>query len=158
MTDSDPQLIRHATIDDLDAVAAMAVALNILREGVSLVWRSSQGLMDEATIFSASPGEQAALWLEQGARRLHIVELNGAFAGKQKNERAIKASVDALDGEIPIQLGGGIRDLDTIARCLDNGVDYVIIGTAAVKNPGFLKDACTALYGPILASPDAKVR
>ena len=118
--------------------------------------RLKQGLMDEATVFSNSPGEQAAHWLEQGARRLHIVDLNGAFAGKQKNERAIKEIVAALGDEIPIQLGGGIRDLDTIERCLDNGVSYVIIGTAAVKNPGFLKDACTAFGGHVIVGLDAK--
>ena len=118
--------------------------------------RLKQGLMDEATIFSSSPGEQAAHWLAQGARRLHIVDLNGAFAGKQKNERAIKEIVDALGDEIPIQLGGGIRDLDTIERILDNGVSYVIIGTAAVKNPGFLHDACSAFGGHIIVGLDAK--
>ena len=118
--------------------------------------RLKQGLMDEATVFSNSPGEQAAHWLEQGARRLHIVDLNGAFAGKQKNERAIKEIVAALGDEIPIQLGGGIRDLDTIERCLDNGVSYVIIGTAAVKNPGFLHDACSAFPGQIIVGLDAK--
>ena len=118
--------------------------------------RLKQGLMDDATVFSNSPGEQAAHWLEQGARRLHVVDLNGAFAGKQKNERAIRAIVDALDDEIPIQLGGGIRDLDTIERILDNGVSYVIIGTAAVKNPGFLHDACSAFPGQIIVGLDAK--
>jgi len=118
--------------------------------------RLKQGLMDEATVFSTSPGEQAAHWLEQGARRLHIVDLNGAFAGKQKNERAIKEIVSALGDEIPIQLGGGIRDLDTIERCLDNGVSYVIIGTAAVKNPGFLHDACSAFPGQIIVGLDAR--
>ena len=75
--------------------------------------RLKQGLMEDATVFSTSPGEQAAHWLEQGARRLHVVDLNGAFAGKQKNEGAIKEIVEALGDEIPIQLGGGIRDLDT---------------------------------------------
>ena len=118
--------------------------------------RLKQGLMDDATVFSNSPGEQAAHWLEQGARRLHVVDLNGAFAGKQKNERAIKEIVDALGDEIPIQLGGGIRDLDTIERILDNGVSYVIIGTAAVKNPGFLHDACSAFPGQIIVGLDAK--
>ena len=118
--------------------------------------RLKQGLMDDATVFSNSPGEQAAHWLEQGARRLHVVDLNGAFAGKQKNERAIRAIVDALDDEIPIQLGGGIRDLDTIERILDNGVSYVIIGTAAVKNPGFLHGACSAFPGQIIVGLDAK--
>ena len=99
--------------------------------------RLKQGDMDEATVFSTSPGEQAAYWLAQGARRLHVVDLNGAFAGRQKNERAIREIVEALGGEIPIQLGGGIRDLDTIERILDRGISYVIIGTAAVKTPAF---------------------
>jgi phosphoribosylformimino-5-aminoimidazole carboxamide ribotide isomerase len=118
--------------------------------------RLKQGLMDEATVFSDAPGDQAAHWLEQGARRLHVVDLNGAFAGKPRNESAIKAIVKALGDEIPIQLGGGIRDLDTIERCLDNGVSYVIIGTAAVKNPGFLRDACSAFPGQIIVGLDAK--
>ena len=118
--------------------------------------RLKQGLMDEATVFSNSPGEQAAHWLAQGARRLHIVDLNGAFAGKPKNESAIKEIVAALGDEIPIQLGGGIRDLDTIERCLDDGVSYVIIGTASVKNPGFLHDACSAFPGQIIVGLDAK--
>ena len=118
--------------------------------------RLKQGLMDEATVFSNSPGEQAAHWLAQGARRLHIVDLNGAFAGKPKNESAIKEIVAALGDEIPIQLGGGIRDLDTIERCLDDGVSYVIIGAAAVKNPGFLHDACSAFPGQIIVGLDAK--
>ncbi|HEY5763548.1 MAG TPA: HisA/HisF-related TIM barrel protein, partial [Rhodocyclaceae bacterium] len=104
--------------------------------------RLKQGLMDDATVFSEDPGEMAATWLAQGARRLHIVDLNGAFAGKPKNERAIKSIVAALGDEIPVQLGGGIRDLDTIEAYLDDGITYVIIGTAAVKNPGFLHDAC----------------
>ena len=118
--------------------------------------RLKQGLMDDATVFSNSPGEQAAHWLEQGARRLHVVDLNGAFAGKQKNERAIREIVDAVGEDIPIQLGGGIRDLDTIERILDNGISYVIIGTAAVKNPGFLHDACGAFPGQIIVGLDAK--
>ena len=118
--------------------------------------RLKQGLMDEATVFSNSPGEQAAHWLAQGARRLHVVDLNGAFAGKPKNESAIKEIVAALGDEIPVQLGGGIRDLDTIERCLDDGVSYVIIGTAAVKHPGFLRDACSAFPGQIIVGLDAK--
>ena len=78
--------------------------------------RLKQGLMTEATVFSKSPGDQAAHWLEQGARRLHIVDLNGAFAGKPKNEHVIRQIVEAIDGEIPIQLGGGIRDPDPAHR------------------------------------------
>ena len=77
-------------------------------------------------------------------------------AGKPKNEAGIKAILSAIDGRIPVQLGGGIRDLDTIERYLDLGVSYVIIGTAAVKNPGFLQDACTAFSGHIIVGLDAK--
>jgi phosphoribosylformimino-5-aminoimidazole carboxamide ribotide isomerase len=118
--------------------------------------RLKQGLMNEATVFSEDPGEMARNWLAQGARRLHIVDLNGAFAGKPKNEKAIKAIVEALGDEIPVQLGGGIRDLDTIEAYLDDGISYVIIGTAAVKNPGFLHDACGAFPGHIIVGLDAK--
>ena len=118
--------------------------------------RLKQGEMSDATVFSEDPGAMAAHWLAQGARRLHLVDLNGAFAGKPKNEAAIKSIIDAIDGRIPVQLGGGIRDLDTIERYLDDGIDYVIIGTAAVKNPGFLHDACNAFGGHIIVGLDAK--
>jgi len=112
--------------------------------------------MDQAPVFPSSPGEQARDWLAQGARRLHVVDLDGAFAGKPKNESAIKEIVQAVGDDIPVQLGGGIRDLDTIERCLDDGVSYVIIGTAAVKNPGFLHDACGAFPGHIIVGIDAR--
>lgn len=118
--------------------------------------RLKQGVMEDATVFSENPGEMAAHWLEQGARRLHLVDLNGAFAGKPKNKSAIRDIVQAINEEIPIQLGGGIRDLDTIEAYLDEGVSYVIIGTAAVKIPGFLHDACNAFPGQILVGLDAK--
>ena len=118
--------------------------------------RLKQGLMDEATVFSEEPGAMARHWRDQGARRLHIVDLNGAFAGKPKNESAIKEIVQAVGDDVPVQLGGGIRDLDTIERYLDDGVSYVIIGTAAVKNPGFLHDACGAFPGHIIVGLDAK--
>jgi len=118
--------------------------------------RLKQGLMEQATIFSDSPAEMARHWLDQGARRLHLVDLNGAFAGKPKNEPAIKAILNEVGDDIPVQLGGGIRDLDTIERCLDDGLSYVIIGTAAVKNPGFLHDACTAFLGHIIVGLDAR--
>jgi phosphoribosylformimino-5-aminoimidazole carboxamide ribotide isomerase len=84
------------------------------------------------------------------------VDLNGAFAGKPVNEGAVKAVLRAVGDEIPVQLGGGIRDLDTIERFLDDGLSYVIIGTAAVKSPGFLKDACSAFGGHIIVGLDAK--
>jgi len=118
--------------------------------------RLKQGLMEEATVFSEDPAEMARHWLAQGARRLHLVDLNGAFAGKPVNESAIKAIVDAVGEDVPVQLGGGIRDLDTIARYLDDGIRYVIIGTAAVKTPGFLHDACNAFPGHIIVGLDAK--
>jgi phosphoribosylformimino-5-aminoimidazole carboxamide ribotide isomerase len=118
--------------------------------------RLKQGLMDQATIFSDSPADMARHWVAQGARRLHLVDLNGAFAGKPKNESAIKAILKVVGSDIPVQLGGGIRDLDTIERCLDDGLAYVIIGTAAVKNPGFLHDACTAFPGHIIVGLDAR--
>lgn len=118
--------------------------------------RLKQGLMEDATVFSEDPAAMARHWLAQGARRLHLVDLNGAFAGRPVNEGAIKAIVDAVGDDVPVQLGGGIRDLDTIARYLDDGIRYVIIGTAAVKTPGFLHDACNAFPGHIIVGLDAK--
>ena len=117
--------------------------------------RLKQGDMDQSTIFG-DPAEMARRWLDAGARRLHLVDLNGAFAGQPKNLAAIKAILKEVDGEIPVQLGGGIRDLDTIERYVDLGMDYIIIGTAAVKNPGFLQDACSAFGGHIIVGLDAK--
>ncbi|HMX14346.1 MAG TPA: 1-(5-phosphoribosyl)-5-[(5-phosphoribosylamino)methylideneamino] imidazole-4-carboxamide isomerase, partial [Thauera aminoaromatica] len=118
--------------------------------------RLKQGEMDDATVFSSDPGAMARHWLEAGARRLHLVDLNGAFAGKPKNGAAIRSITDVVGDDIPVQLGGGIRDLDTIEHYLDNGISYVIIGTAAVKNPGFLHDACSAFAGHIIVGLDAK--
>jgi phosphoribosylformimino-5-aminoimidazole carboxamide ribotide isomerase len=126
--------------------------------------RLKQGDMELATVFSDNPADMALHWLKQGARRLHLVDLNGAFAGKPKNEGAVKAILKVVQefalendiGEIPVQLGGGIRDLDTIERYLDAGISYVIIGTAAVKSPGFLHDACGAFPGHIIVGLDAR--
>ena len=118
--------------------------------------RLKQGDMNDDTVFSEDPAGMATHWLDQGAARLHVVDLNGATVGKPKNEAGIKAILSAIDGRIPVQLGGGIRDLDTIERYLDLGVTYIIIGTAAVKNPGFLQDACTAFSGHIIVGLDAK--
>ncbi|MFW7344111.1 1-(5-phosphoribosyl)-5-[(5-phosphoribosylamino)methylideneamino]imidazole-4-carboxamide isomerase [Pollutimonas sp. H1-120] len=118
--------------------------------------RLRQGDLDDATIFSDDPAAMATQWLEQGARRLHLVDLNGAIAGKPKNEAAIKSIIEAVADDIPVQIGGGIRDLDTIERYLDAGITYVIIGTAAVKDPGFLRDACSAFPGNIIVGLDAR--
>ena len=126
--------------------------------------RLKQGDMELATVFSEDPAEMALHWLNQGARRLHLVDLNGAFAGKPKNDAAVRSIIKvvqefAIDNdidEIPVQLGGGIRDLDTIDRYLNNGLSYIIIGTAAVKSPGFLHDACSAFPGQVIVGLDAK--
>jgi phosphoribosylformimino-5-aminoimidazole carboxamide ribotide isomerase len=118
--------------------------------------RLKQGDMDQATTFGEDPAEMARNWLAKGARRLHLVDLNGAFAGKPQNLAAVKSILKAVGDDIPVQLGGGIRDLDTIEKYIDGGLRYVIIGTAAVKNPGFLKDACSAFGGHIIVGLDAK--
>ncbi|MEW5862024.1 MAG: 1-(5-phosphoribosyl)-5-[(5-phosphoribosylamino)methylideneamino]imidazole-4-carboxamide isomerase [Pseudomonadota bacterium] len=118
--------------------------------------RLQQGRMETATVFSDDPVAMARHWSQAGARRLHIVDLNGAIAGRPKNEKVIRAMIKAVGETTPIEIGGGIRDLDTIESYLDAGVHYVIIGTAAVKNPGFLHDACYAFPGHIIAGLDAK--
>jgi phosphoribosylformimino-5-aminoimidazole carboxamide ribotide isomerase len=118
--------------------------------------RLQQGDMSKSTTFGDDPAAMARRWLDAGARRLHLVDLNGAFAGKPVNEAAVKAILAEVGDEIPVQIGGGIRDLDTIERYLDDGLAYVIIGTAAVKSPGFLKDACSAFGGHIIVGLDAK--
>lgn len=118
--------------------------------------RLRQGLMEDATVFSDNPAEMAVNWLEQGASRLHLVDLNGAFAGQPKNLSAIKAILKEIDDEIPFQIGGGIRSLETIEQYLDIGIEYVIIGTAAIKDPQFLEDACAAFSGHVIAGLDAK--
>ena len=118
--------------------------------------RLQQGRMETATVFSDDPVAMARHWSGEGARRLHIVDLNGAIAGRPKNEKVIRDVIRAVGDKTPIEIGGGIRDLDTIESYLDAGVGYVIIGTAAVKNPGLLHDACYAFPGHIIVGLDAK--
>ena len=118
--------------------------------------RLKQGDMDQSTTFGEDPAVMARKWVDQGARRLHLVDLNGAFAGHPKNEMAIRKILKEVGSEVDVQLVGGIRDLDTIERYLDFGISYVIIGTAAVKDPGFLHDACGAFPGNIIVGLDAR--
>jgi phosphoribosylformimino-5-aminoimidazole carboxamide ribotide isomerase len=118
--------------------------------------RLRQGDMHSATVFSEDPVAMARQWVDLGAKRLHIVDLNGAKSGKPVNEPVIRRIVAAVGEEVPVQLGGGLRDLDLIERYIDDGVRYVVIGTAAVKNPGFLQDACSAFGGHVVVALDAK--
>jgi len=118
--------------------------------------RLRQGDMGSATVFSEDPVAMARHWVAQGARRLHVVDLNAARSGRPINEAVVRRIVAAVGADVPVQLGGGLRDLDTIERYIDDGVGYVVIGTAAVKNPGFLQDACSAFGGHVIVALDAK--
>lgn len=117
--------------------------------------RLRQGLMDDATVFSGDIVAMAKRWIDQGARRLHMVDLNGAFAGKPVNAQAVYQVREAFT-ELPIQIGGGIRDLQTIETYLNAGVSYCIIGTQAVRNPEFVTEACKTFPGHIMVGLDAK--
>ena len=117
--------------------------------------RLRQGDMEDSTVFSDDPIATAERWAHASARRLHMVDLNGAFAGKPKNAEAVRAITQALPG-LPVQIGGGIRDCGTIESYLNSGVSYVIIGTAAIKNPEFVREACESFPGHIIVGIDAK--
>ncbi len=117
--------------------------------------RLRQGRMDEETVFADDPLEVAKRWVEAGAKRLHLVDLNGAFAGKPVNAEVIHRIADAFP-DVPIQVGGGIRDEDTVQLYLDAGVQYVIIGTKAVRAPHFINDLCLEFPGHIIVGLDAK--
>ena len=117
--------------------------------------RLRQGRMDDETVFSDDPVAMAKRWVEAGARRLHVVDLNGAFAGQPVNAKVIGAMTAAFP-DLPIQVGGGIRDEDTIQAYLDVGVQYVILGTKAINAPHFVKDVCLEFPGHIIVGLDAK--
>jgi len=117
--------------------------------------RLRQGRMEEDTVFSNDPVAVADRWVEAGARRLHVVDLNGAFAGRPVNADAIRRIAEAHP-DVPIQVGGGIRDDDTIELYLEMGVSYVILGTNAVNVPHFVGDACSEFPGHIMVALDAK--
>ena len=124
-----------------------------LKDGACV--RLRQGLMDDSTVFSDDPVAMAQRWVEAGCRRLHLVDLNGAFAGEPVNGDVVRA-IAARYPELPIQIGGGIRTLDTIETYLKAGVSYVIIGTKAVREPAFVAEACKAFPGHIIVGLDAK--
>jgi phosphoribosylformimino-5-aminoimidazole carboxamide ribotide isomerase len=117
--------------------------------------RLRQGRMEDETVFGDDPVEVAQRWVDAGARRLHMVDLNGAFAGKPVNAGAIRAVAEAFP-DLPIQVGGGIRDEDTVAAYLEAGVQYTIIGTKAVSAPHFINDLCLEFPGHIVVGLDAK--
>jgi phosphoribosylformimino-5-aminoimidazole carboxamide ribotide isomerase len=117
--------------------------------------RLKQGRMEDDTVFSNDPVAMAARWVKEGARRLHLVDLNGAFAGEPVNETVIRDIAQSFPN-IPIQIGGGIRDLQTIERYLKAGVTYAILGTKAVEEPKFVGEACNAFPDHIIVGLDAR--
>ncbi|WP_299981222.1 1-(5-phosphoribosyl)-5-[(5-phosphoribosylamino)methylideneamino]imidazole-4-carboxamide isomerase [uncultured Pseudoteredinibacter sp.] len=124
-----------------------------LKDGACV--RLRQGLMEDSTVFSDDPAAMATQWVEQGCRRLHLVDLNGAFEGKPINGDVVTAIAKAHP-ELPIQIGGGIRSAETIEYYLNAGVNYVIIGTKAVKEPEFVSEMCKQFAGHIIVGLDAK--
>jgi phosphoribosylformimino-5-aminoimidazole carboxamide ribotide isomerase len=124
-----------------------------LKDGACV--RLRQGLMEESTVFSDDPVAMAGRWLEAGARRLHLVDLNGAFAGEPVNGEVVM-SIAAAYPQLPIQIGGGIRSLETIEHYVRAGVSYVILGTQAVKRPQFVAEACAAFPGRVIVGLDAR--
>ena len=123
-----------------------------LKEGACV--RLKLGLMDQATVFNTDPGAQARTFAEAGAEWIHVVDLDGAFAGKTMNAHAVDQILKAA--LIPVQLGGGIRDMATIEKWLVHGVSRVILGTVALKNPDLVKEACRTFPGRVAVGVDAK--
>ena len=117
--------------------------------------RLRQGLMEDSTVFSDDPVAMATQWVKAGTRRLHLVDLNGAFAGEPVNGEVVNAIAKAYPS-LPIQIGGGIRSLETIEAYVKAGVSYVIIGTKAVREPEFVGEACRAFPGKVIVGLDAK--
>jgi len=117
--------------------------------------RLRQGVMEDSTVFSDDPVAMARRWVDAGCRRLHLVDLNGAFAGEPVNGRVV-ADIAAAHPDLPIQIGGGIRSLETIEHYLRAGVSFVIIGTQAVREPAFVAEACRAFPGRVIVGLDAR--
>lgn len=124
-----------------------------LKDGACV--RLKQGRMEDDTVFSDDPIGVAAQWVAQGARRLHLVDLNGAFAGEPVNGEIVRAIATRWP-QLPVQIGGGIRSLETIEAYVRAGVSYVILGTKAVKEPSFVREACKAFPGRVIVGIDAK--
>lgn len=116
--------------------------------------RLKQGRMSDETIFSDKPEEMAKKWFECGAERLHLVDLDGAVSGQPVNRKTISRIVEAIP--IPVELGGGVRDMATLGAYFDLGLQYVILGTVAYKNPDFVKEACRLYPGRIILGIDAR--
>lgn len=123
-----------------------------LKDGACV--RLRRGAMDQATIYSDDPAAQARAWQDAGCRWLHVVDLNGAVAGRSVNAESVRAILSAA--RVPVQLGGGIRDLDAVARWLDAGVRRVVLGSAAVKHPALVREACRAFPERVAIGIDAR--
>ncbi|QHM91503.1 1-(5-phosphoribosyl)-5-[(5-phosphoribosylamino)methylideneamino]imidazole-4-carboxamide isomerase [Acetobacter pasteurianus] len=123
-----------------------------LKDGACV--RLRRGEMDDATVYSDNPGAQALAWEAAGFKWLHVVDLNGAFAGQSENADAVRSIVESTD--IPVQLGGGLRDMKAIEAWLEAGISRVILGSVAVKNPALVREACRAYPGRIVAGIDAR--
>ena len=117
--------------------------------------RLRQGRMDEVTVFSDDPVTVARRWVDEGAKRIHVVDLDGAIKGQPVNIKIVEQIVGAV-GAVPVQVGGGIRDEETVQQLLNAGVAYVIIGTKAINAPHFLRDLCLEYPRHIIVSLDAK--
>ncbi len=123
-----------------------------LKDGACV--RLRRGAMDDATVYSSDPGAQARAWQDGGCQWLHVVDLNGAFAGRSVNTEAVAAILAAA--RVPVQLGGGIRDMAGVERWLRAGVRRVILGSAAVKTPELVHEACRAFPGQVAVGIDAR--
>ncbi|MFT5665020.1 MAG: phosphoribosylformimino-5-aminoimidazole carboxamide ribotide isomerase [Gammaproteobacteria bacterium] len=117
--------------------------------------RLRQGRMEDSTVFSDDPAAMASQWVAQGCKRLHLVDLDGAFEGKPVNADVIKA-ISAAHPDLPIQIGGGIRTIESARAYIEAGVSYVIIGTQAVRDPDFVTELCAAFPGKVIVGIDAK--
>jgi phosphoribosylformimino-5-aminoimidazole carboxamide ribotide isomerase len=117
--------------------------------------RLRQGRMDDVTVFSKDPAAMAKRWIDEGAQRIHVVDLDGAVKGSPVNLKALEKIVVAADG-VPVQAGGGVREEETVQQYLDAGVSFIIIGTKAVNTPHFLRDLCLEYPRHIFVGLDAK--